>query len=84
MALIVGLGWWLMKRRKQGNPYEAPAEQQQANGSYATGGYATDPKHNDYFAHSGPQPAQSPNELPPQELDGTAQRVEMHGDSSRV
>ncbi|KAL1605240.1 hypothetical protein SLS60_004784 [Paraconiothyrium brasiliense] len=84
VAIIAGLAWWLLKRRKQQNVYEAPAEQQHANGAFPNGAYANEPKHNDYYAHTGAQPAQAATELPPQELDGMMQRSEMHGESSRV
>jgi hypothetical protein len=56
--------------------YETPAEQ-----AYGGAAYPAEPKHNDYYAHTGAQGAQRQTQFPPQELDGSAGVAEVHGES---
>lgn len=86
IALVGGLIWFLMKRKKKNNPYEAPADQHTAGaGQYSPTSYPSEHKpHNNYYAHESAPTGQVHNSAPaPQELDGSAMVPEMQGDSQR-
>ena len=85
VALVGGLAWWLLRRKKQQNAYEAPAAQHVEEGPYNGGAYASEQKPNGtYYAHQSPQTNQVHNSFPPQELDSHAAVQEMPGDHSRA
>ena len=79
IALVGGLVWFLMKRKKKDNPYEAPADQHMAGaGGYTPTSYGSEHKPlNNYYAHESAPTGQVHNAAPqPQEL-----MPEMQGDS---
>ncbi|KAJ4298194.1 hypothetical protein N0V90_006093 [Kalmusia sp. IMI 367209] len=76
VALVVGLGWWLLKRRKQQNEMQAPAYE------HVAGAYGNEVKHGNYYAHqAGAPPAGQGRVAEPQELDGMSQRQELQATS---
>ncbi|KAF2448267.1 hypothetical protein P171DRAFT_508429 [Karstenula rhodostoma CBS 690.94] len=83
IALVAGLAWFLIKRRRGKNVYEAPVGQQHAGGAYGAAAYPGEAKPVGYYAHDAGQSGQA-HGLPPQELDGGAGRAEVHGESTRV
>ena len=89
IALLVGLVWFLLKRRKQKNVYEAPADQYATANPYAPLPYGAETKpHGDYYAQQGQPGEQSPQELDgmmgAQEVPGMVGRHEVHGESRGV
>ncbi|KAK7181773.1 hypothetical protein PSPO01_12223 [Paraphaeosphaeria sporulosa] len=91
VALLAGLAWFLLKRRKGKNAYEAPIEQGHANNPYGAAGtayggaaYPGEAKHNDYYAHDGGHGQGAQGGVMPQELDGGMGMAEVHGESRRV
>ena len=84
VALVGGLAWWLLKRKKQQNAYEAPMAQHLEGAPFAEGALSREPKPNgDYYAHQGP-PVSGHSSFAPQELDANVPVQEMQGNSARM
>lgn len=86
VALLAGLAWFLLKRRKGKNAYEVPVEQGQVSTGYGGAGaaYPGEVKQNDYYAHNAGHGQPVQGGVLPQELDGGNGMAEMPGDSRRL